>query len=111
MWHCDGRNQTNLWRFGLPCFLPSGKLTIKHEVVCLGKAVDHVCEIVGPLAKKEVAIKRNIDPHTPLIIGDFSRVVQVRICVSCTCSCFPHGVLLVEVQNIGWLCCDGRAAV
>ena len=31
-----------------------GKLTIKHEVCSLAKAVDHVVDIVAPLAKKEV---------------------------------------------------------
>jgi len=34
--------------------LREGKLTIKHEAVDLAKAVEHVCDIVSPLAKKEV---------------------------------------------------------
>lgn len=34
--------------------LKEGKLTIKHEAVNLAKAVEHVCDIVSPLAKKEV---------------------------------------------------------
>lgn len=55
-----------------------GKLTIKHEVCSLPKAVDHVVDIVAPLAKKDVAIERAVDPRTPLIIADFSRVIQVR---------------------------------
>jgi signal transduction histidine kinase len=59
-----------------PPSLRAGKLTVKHEVVSLAKAVEHVVEIVSPLAKKEVSIIRKIDPRTPLVIGDFSRMVQ-----------------------------------
>ncbi|KXZ47741.1 hypothetical protein GPECTOR_33g623 [Gonium pectorale] len=57
--------------------LKEGKLTIKHELCCLDKAVDHVVDIVAPLAKKDVAIERSVDPRTPLIIADFSRVIQI----------------------------------
>ncbi|KAF5834465.1 hypothetical protein DUNSADRAFT_8821 [Dunaliella salina] len=57
--------------------LKEGKLTIKHEAVNLSKAVEHVCDIVSPLAKKEVAIERRSHPGTPLIVGDFSRIVQI----------------------------------
>ena len=35
--------------------LKEGKLTIKHEAVDLAKAAEHVCDIVSPLAKKEVS--------------------------------------------------------
>lgn len=57
-----------------------GKLTIKHELCPLAKAVDHVVDIVSPLARKDVAIERHVDPRTPLIIADFSRVIQVDTC-------------------------------
>eukprot|EP00198_Chlamydomonas_reinhardtii_P009452 XP_001698789.1 chlamyopsin-6 [Chlamydomonas reinhardtii] len=57
--------------------LKEGKLTIKHEVCSLAKAVDHVVDIVAPLAKKEVTMERWVDPATPLIIADFSRVIQI----------------------------------
>ncbi|GLC35005.1 Hexokinase-3 [Pleodorina starrii] len=57
--------------------LKEGKLTIKHELCSLAKAVDHVVDIVAPLARKEVTIERSVDPRTPLIIADFSRVVQI----------------------------------
>lgn len=35
--------------------LKEGKLTIKHELVSLSKAVSHVVDIVSPLAKKDVS--------------------------------------------------------
>ncbi|GFH33431.1 chlamyopsin-6, partial [Haematococcus lacustris] len=33
--------------------LKEGKLHIKHELVDLSRAIDHVVDIVAPLAKKE----------------------------------------------------------
>eukprot|EP00983_Pelagomonas_calceolata_P084193 1156313-Pelagomonas_calceolata.AAC.4 len=53
--------------------LKEGKLTIKHEAVNLSKAVEHVCDIVSPLAKKEVRAH-----------------VCVCLCV-CARACAPQG--------------------
>ncbi|GIL60119.1 hypothetical protein Vafri_14766 [Volvox africanus] len=57
--------------------LKEGKLNIKHELCSLAKAVDHVVDIVAPLARKDVVIERFVDPRTPFIIADFSRVIQI----------------------------------
>ncbi|GIL82425.1 hypothetical protein Vretifemale_11416 [Volvox reticuliferus] len=57
--------------------LKEGKLTIKHELCSLAKAVEHVVDIVTPLARKDVVIQRFVDPRTPFIIADFSRVIQI----------------------------------
>ncbi|GFH26486.1 uncharacterized protein HaLaN_24644, partial [Haematococcus lacustris] len=54
-----------------------GKLHIKHELVDLSRAIDHVVDIVAPLAKKEVSIERVFDPRTPMVVADFSRMVQI----------------------------------
>ncbi|KAL6760739.1 hypothetical protein V8C86DRAFT_1037595 [Haematococcus lacustris] len=57
--------------------LKEGKLHIKHELVDLSRAIDHVVDIVAPLAKKEVSIERVFDPRTPMVVADFSRMVQI----------------------------------
>uniref|UniRef100_A0A7S3VS63 histidine kinase n=1 Tax=Dunaliella tertiolecta TaxID=3047 RepID=A0A7S3VS63_DUNTE len=98
--------------------LKEGKLTIKHEAVNLSKAVEHVCDIVSPLAKKEVAIERRTHPGTPLIVGDFSRIVQilynlmgnslkftqrglVRVTVAPADKLATHVIITVEDTGIG----------
>ena len=69
---------------------PSAAAACRRDTPCpplplchsMQKAVDHVVDIVAPLAKRDVAIDRYVDPKTPLIIADFSRVIQVgdRVC-------------------------------
>lgn len=46
--------------------------------------LDHVLDTVQHLLKKKVALERAVDPNTPDIIADGSRIVQVPL--SCTLS-------------------------
>ena len=41
--------------------------------------LDHVLDTVQHLLKKKVALERAVDPDTPDIIADGSRIVQVRL--------------------------------
>lgn len=54
-----------------------GRLVIKREKVRLATVLDHVLDTVQHLLKKKVALERAIDPDTPDIIADGSRIVQV----------------------------------
>ena len=45
--------------------------------------LDHVLDTVQHLLKKKVALERAVDPTTPDIIADGSRIVQVILC-SCS---------------------------
>ena len=45
--------------------------------VRLATVLDHVLDTVQHLLKKKVALERAIDPDTPDIIADGSRIVQV----------------------------------
>ena len=51
----------------------------------MATVLDHVLDTVQHLLKKKVALERAIDPDTPDIIADGSRIVQV--CGSCHVSC------------------------
>ena len=42
--------------------------------------LDHVLDTVQHLLKKKVALERAVDPTTPDIIADGSRIVQVSFC-------------------------------
>ncbi|KAK9819755.1 hypothetical protein WJX72_001989 [[Myrmecia] bisecta] len=57
--------------------LSKGKLTLKIEKVSIGKVVEHCLDIVGQLAKENVAVHKIIDPATPAIEADGSRVLQI----------------------------------
>ncbi|GLI70739.1 hypothetical protein VaNZ11_015764 [Volvox africanus] len=86
--------------------LKEGKLNIKHELCSLAKAVDHVVDIVAPLARKDVVIERFVDPHTPFIIADFSRVIQILYNLAGNALKFTHqGRVFVRVAPSA----DGRA--
>ncbi len=46
--------------------------------------LDHVLDTVQHLLKKKVALERAVDPDTPDIIADGSRIVQVHFaCILC----------------------------
>ncbi|KAK9805586.1 hypothetical protein WJX72_006500 [[Myrmecia] bisecta] len=57
--------------------LKKGKLTLKLSKVYMNKVVDHVLDVAGQLAKKGVVVERFVDPQTPVIVGDSSRVQQI----------------------------------
>lgn len=44
----------------------------------MATVLDHVLDTVQHLLKKKVALERAIDPDTPDIIADGSRIVQVH---------------------------------
>lgn len=56
----------------------------------MATVLDHVLDTVQHLLKKKVALERAIDPDTPDIIADGSRIVQVCLHVRLSC-----GFLLV----------------
>lgn len=43
--------------------------------------LDHVLDTVQHLLKKKVALERAVDPNTPDIIADGSRIVQVTLSI------------------------------
>ena len=55
--------------------------------VRLATVLDHVLDTVQHLLKKKVALERAIDPDTPDIIADGSRIVQVCAAVITRSSC------------------------
>jgi signal transduction histidine kinase len=61
--------------------LKEGKLTVKHEAVNLARAVEHVCDIVSPLAKKDVSLCLFVCMCVCL-----RACVRVRVC-ACVCAC------------------------
>ncbi|DBA81613.1 hypothetical protein WJX77_010729 [Trebouxia sp. C0004] len=54
-----------------------GRLVIKREKVRMTVVLDHVLDTVQHLLKKKVALERAVDPDTPDIIADGSRIVQI----------------------------------
>lgn len=48
--------------------------------------LDHVLDTVQHLLKKKVALERAVDPDTPDIIADGSRIVQVCLSLFCDCT-------------------------
>lgn len=47
--------------------------------------LDHVLDTVQHLLKKKVALERAVDPDTPDIIADGSRIVQVCLDLALIC--------------------------
>ncbi|KAK9828691.1 hypothetical protein WJX72_001553 [[Myrmecia] bisecta] len=57
--------------------LKKGKLVLKLEKVHMSKVVEHVLDIATQLAKKKVTVEKRVDPATPVIVADGSRVQQI----------------------------------
>lgn len=62
--------------------------------------LDHVLDTVQHLLKKKVALERAVDPDTPDIIADGSRIVQAR-----HCSLVSFAVLLHAPVHPEWPTC------
>lgn len=65
--------------------MPKGLADVQ---VRLATVLDHVLDTVQHLLKKKVVLERAIDPDTPDIIADGSRIVQV-----CPHAFYHHALL------------------
>lgn len=73
--------------------------------VRLATVLDHVLDTVQHLLKKKVALERAIDPDTPDIIADGSRIVQV--CAHAVFVCRPAQLSGRPRSDTHWSCIPG----
>ncbi|MDD1783197.1 response regulator [Enterovibrio sp. ZSDZ35] len=60
--------------------IEAGKMTVRHESMCLSELIENVTNIVAPRVKDTVSFSSYLDPRLPIrVISDFSKLRQTLV--------------------------------